>query len=77
MADRKMKHIWMVEDVAASGAKEARSYWTKIGVAFENADGSWSLQLSAIPVTGKMQLRDPAPPRNSDNAVAARARGGR
>ena len=62
MADRKMKHVWMVEDAASDDAREQRSFWTKIGVAYENADGSWSLQLSAVPVSGKMQLRDPALP---------------
>ena len=57
-----MKHIWMVEDAPAKDGAASPSYWTKIGVAFENADGSWSLQLSAVPVSGKMQLRDPALP---------------
>lgn len=61
MAAKKMKHVWMVEETPASASKKARSYWTKIGVAYENADGSWSLQLSAVPVTGRMQIRDPAP----------------
>ena len=63
MPEAKMKHVWMVEDAPAppgATSKEPRSYWTKIGVAYENADGSWSLQLAAVPVTGRMQLRDPA-----------------
>jgi len=47
-----MKHVWMVEDVPASGAREAKSFWTKIGVAVENRDGSLSLTLAAIPVSG-------------------------
>ena len=59
--NRKLKHVLMVEDVPASNGKEARSYWTKIGVAEENADGSWSIHLSAVPVSGRMQIRDPAP----------------
>lgn len=61
MAERKMKHLWMVEDRKGPNG-EARSYWTKIGVAFENRDGSWDLQLSALPLTGRLQLRDPAIP---------------
>jgi hypothetical protein len=52
---KRMKDLWMVEN--ASGA--SKSYWTKIGVAFENRDGSWSLELSALPVSGKIQMRDP------------------
>lgn len=60
MSDKKMKHLWMVEDGPAQGG-EKKSYWTKIGVAFENRDGSWSLELSAIPVNGRLQMRDPKP----------------
>jgi hypothetical protein len=58
---RKMMHLWMVEDVAATATREAKSFWTKIGVAFENKDGSFSLELSAIPVSGRLQMREPAP----------------
>lgn len=58
---RAYKHIWMVED--REGAEEKKSFWTKIGVAFENRDGSWSLDLAAFPVSGRLQLRDPLPPR--------------
>lgn len=66
MSDKKnMKHLWMVEDVPATGNREAKSFWTKVGVAFENRDGSWSLELSAIPVSGRLQMREPAPKRES------------
>jgi hypothetical protein len=58
---RKMMHLWMVEDVPANATREAKSWWTKIGVAFENKDGSYSLELSAIPVNGRLQMREPAP----------------
>ena len=34
-----------------------KSYWTKIGVAFENRDGSVNVQLEAFPVSGKLQIR--------------------
>lgn len=65
MTDKKMmKHLWMVEDVPASGSREAKSFWTKVGVAFENRDGSFSIELAAIPVNGRLQMRDPAPRRD-------------
>lgn len=61
MSEKKnMKHLWMVEDLPATANREAKSYWTKVGVAFENRDGSWSLELSAIPVSGRLQMREPA-----------------
>ena len=58
---KKIKHLWMVEDLPATANREARSFWTKIGVAFENKDGSFSLELSAIPVNGRLQMREPQP----------------
>lgn len=57
---RKHQNLWLVEDQPAKGPNgEARTMWTKIGVAFENRDGSWSLHLSAIPVSGRLQMRPP------------------
>ncbi len=57
------KHLWMVEDSDLQDTETGRnrSFWTKIGVAFQNRDGSWSLELSAIPVNGRLQMRDPKP----------------
>ena len=72
MANRKMKHVWMVEDATSAATKEQRSYWTKIGLAYENDDGSWSLQLSAVPVSGKMQVRDAAPVPAAELVAAAK-----
>ena len=36
-----------------------RSFWTKIGVAFTNNDGSLNVRLNALPINGEMQLREP------------------
>lgn len=69
MTDKKFKHLWMIEDVPANATREARSYWTKIGVAFENRDGSWSLELAAFPTNGRLQMRDPAPPKPIEAAA--------
>jgi hypothetical protein len=38
-----------------------KNYWMRIGTAFLNKDGSWNVDLSALPVNGKIQLRDPDP----------------
>ena len=37
------------------------SFWTRIGVAFENRDGSWNLKFDYLPSRPdvKVQLRDP------------------
>lgn len=35
-----------------------RSYWTRVGAAFTNKDGSVTVQLDALPVSGRLQIRD-------------------
>ncbi|HEY1101274.1 MAG TPA: hypothetical protein VGF99_20215, partial [Myxococcota bacterium] len=52
---RRFKEVWLVED-----RREGRSMWTRVGTAFENADGSWNIRLSALPVgAGRLNMRDP------------------
>jgi hypothetical protein len=38
-----------------------KSFWTKIGVAFENRDHSINIQLDALPVSGRLQIREDEP----------------
>lgn len=59
MSQKKYKNVLMVEDIPARGNREAKSYWTKIGVAFENQDGSFVVDLNAFPMTGRLVLKDP------------------
>ncbi len=42
--------------IAEQEGKKAR--WTRIGVAFENQDGSLNLLLDAVPTNGKLHVRD-------------------
>lgn len=36
-----------------------RTIWNQVGIAFpENRDGSITIQLSAVPLSGKLQIRD-------------------
>ena len=42
---------------------ETKTFWTRIGSAFDNADGSVTVLLDCIPIGGKIQIRDPLPPR--------------
>lgn len=52
---RRFKEVWLVED-----RREGKSMWTRVGTAFENADGSWNIRLSALPVAGgRLNMRDP------------------
>ncbi len=50
-----MKVVYMIQK------GEKKNFWTKIGVAFVNKDGSLNVKLNAIPVDGQIQIRDPKP----------------
>ncbi len=38
--------------------RNGKSYWIKIGAAFVNQDGSEAVLLDALPVNGRIQIRD-------------------
>jgi len=35
-----------------------KDFWVKVGIAFVNKDGSLNLHLDALPLDGKLQVRD-------------------
>ena len=53
--------------------KEGEGSWVEVGSAWINADESINVYLDAIPVSGRLQIRDPRA-RNAD--VEASAQGG-
>jgi hypothetical protein len=48
------KEIWTTRP-RGEGKKE---FWLRIGTAFENRDGSWTLIFDALPIDGRAILRD-------------------
>ncbi|OGS00200.1 MAG: hypothetical protein A2V88_08305 [Elusimicrobia bacterium RBG_16_66_12] len=40
---------------------EEKTKWTAIGSAWKNKDGSLSVELEAMPVSGRLQIREPKP----------------
>jgi hypothetical protein len=42
----------------------ARTIWLRVGTGWANRDGSLNLQLDAIPVDGRLQVRDMVPARD-------------
>jgi len=36
---------------------DGRRFWTKIGVAWRNADGSIEIKLHALPLSGEMKIQ--------------------
>ena len=57
---RKMKTVYTVVD------RGQKSYWVRVGVGFENADGSLNLKLDAVPTNGTLQVRDWEPREERD-----------
>jgi hypothetical protein len=55
MDNSKVKLVYVINE------RNSRNFWTKVGVAFVNSDGSLNVKLEAIPVTGEMQIRDYVP----------------
>ena len=49
--------------------KEGDGIWSEVGRAWTNSDDSISVLLDAVPVSGKLQIRDPRPPRDAEAAA--------
>lgn len=68
---RKMKVVYTIVD------RGQKSYWVRVGVGFENADGSLNLKLDAVPTNGTLQVRDWEPREERDFGGRDREREGR
>jgi hypothetical protein len=49
-----------MKQLVAAVTRNEKSYWTRIGIAFQNGDGSWNLLFDFVPtdVGTTIQLRD-------------------
>lgn len=63
MTERR-KSYKVVFSVIERGTKK---HWLRLGLAFPNKDGSLTVHLDALPLSGTLQIRDPKPtePTNS------------
>lgn len=48
--------VYSVIEAAGDGQ---RDYWQRLGSAWRNRDGSINVQLNALPVNARLQLREP------------------
>ncbi len=55
MAGMRFEVFTVVEPKKEGG----KSFWVRVGTGFENRDGSISVYLDALPVNGKLQIREP------------------
>ena len=65
------KMMQIVGAVSRAVGDDKKTWWTKIGVAFQNTDGSWNLRFDYLPTSGEttIQLRE-IQPRESAGAEA-------
>lgn len=50
-----MKDVFAIYESKTEGRE--RSRWVRVGVAFDNKDGSLNVLLDALPLTGRLQIR--------------------
>jgi DNA relaxase NicK len=50
-----MKDVYAIYETRSEGSE--RSRWVRVGVAFDNKDGSLNVLLDALPLTGRLQIR--------------------
>ncbi len=55
MEQGKLKFVYVIT------GKGERRFWTKVGVAFVNRDGSLNCKLDSLPVDGELHIRDYTP----------------
>ncbi|MEA2626975.1 MAG: hypothetical protein QOD06_3020 [Candidatus Binatota bacterium] len=72
-----MKDVFAIIETRSEGRERTR--WIRVGVAFDNKDGSLNVLLDAVPLAGRLQIRtrerDPDPAGNG-SADGGRAGGG-
>lgn len=54
---KKAKNL-AVYTIVESSSEEGRDFWQRIGSAFFNRDGSMNIVLNALPVNGKLHVRE-------------------
>lgn len=57
----KIKDVYVITEKG-----ESKSQWLKIGICFVNKDNSLNVILDALPVNGKLHIRDRKPKEESD-----------
>lgn len=65
----KMKMVYVINE------RGNKSYFSRIGVAFVNGDGSLNVKLEAVPINGELHIRDYVPREETANVPPARTRG--
>lgn len=55
-----LKDVFTISD-RESGQMTGKDRWTKVGIGFVNRDNSINVVLDALPINGRLQIRDRRP----------------
>ena len=69
-----MKDVYVIYDARNEGRE--RSRWVRIGVAFDNKDGSLNVLLDALPLSGRLHIRERETDPNANGTRPPRGDGG-
>lgn len=72
MEDNSQRPVKIAYTIVERG-KDGRQFWVRVGAAFVNKDGSLNIHLDAMPVNGKLQIRDYQPLANREGLARGRA----
>ena len=76
MDPAKMKIVYAItsrEPKPGSVSNTPRKFWHRVGVAFVNRDGSLSVKLEALPVSGELHIRDYLPAQAPTHELPSRS----
>jgi len=68
-----MKAVFTIVERGTSNGM-TKSYWTRVGTGFVNKDGSITLKLDCVPISGTLQVREWEPYERRADAVDAGSR---
>jgi hypothetical protein len=70
---RTLKAVFTIVERGTSNGM-TKSYWTRVGTGFVNKDGSVTLKLDCIPISGTLQVREWEPYERRADAMDGGAR---
>ncbi len=59
------KDVFLITEQKNNPGEPVKNIWTRIGVAFVNRDDSLNVMLDALPLSGKLHIRDRRESKNS------------
>jgi hypothetical protein len=66
-----LKDVYTISE-RVSGEDEAKDRWTRVGIGFVNRDDSINVVLDAVPVNGRLHIRNRRPQKPETNEVQKR-----